>query len=186
MLVDRFGYKKTMVIGLITMAAGAGGFVPASIVASFPVFLSALIILAAGMTIVQVSINPYVTVIGPAATASSRLNLAQAFNSVGTFIAPFLGAYVILRHVAKQLQPAQLHIVLWTAEIHKTVPNQICLHPRRTHDAVQVAPQHAGRELHHCVAEVDDGTAGHRLHVDPLFGSGQEYLQAADSVEQDR
>ncbi len=109
MLVDRFGYKKTMVIGLITMAVGAGGFVPASVVASFPVFLSALIILAAGMTIVQVSINPYVTVIGPAATASSRLNLAQAFNSVGTFIAPFLGAYVILRHVAKQLQPAQLH-----------------------------------------------------------------------------
>ena len=109
MLVEKFGYKKTMVAGLITMAVGAGGFVPASFVASFPVFLSALIILAAGMTIVQVSINPYVTVIGPAATASSRLNLAQAFNSVGTFIAPFLGSYLILRHVAKQIAPAQLH-----------------------------------------------------------------------------
>src|SRR5206468_756000 len=88
---------------------GAGGFVPASIVASFPVFLSALIILAAGMTIVQVSINPYVTVIGPATTASSRLNLAQAFNSVGTFIAPFVGSYLILRHVAKQIEPSKLH-----------------------------------------------------------------------------
>ncbi len=109
LLVEKFGYKKTMVAGLITMAAGAGAFVPASIVASFPVFLSALIVLAAGMTIVQVSINPYVTVIGPAATASSRLNLAQAFNSVGTFIAPFLGSYFILRHVATQIEPARLH-----------------------------------------------------------------------------
>ncbi len=108
MLVDRFGYKKTMVIGLIAMAVGAGGFVPASYVASFPVFLSALIILAAGMTIVQVSINPYVTVIGPAATASSRLNLAQAFNSVGTFIAPFLGAHYILHGVA-QVKPEVMH-----------------------------------------------------------------------------
>ncbi|HLI77385.1 MAG TPA: sugar MFS transporter [Acidobacteriaceae bacterium] len=107
-LVDRFGYKQTMVIGLITMAVGAGGFVPASYVASFPVFLSALIILAAGMTIVQVSINPYVTVIGPSATASSRLNLAQAFNSVGTFIAPFLGAHYILHGVA-QVKPEVLH-----------------------------------------------------------------------------
>ncbi len=109
LLVEKFGYKKTMVAGLITMAVGAGGFVPASIVASFPVFLTALIVLAAGMTIVQVSINPYVTVIGPASTASSRLNLAQAFNSVGTFIAPFVGAYLILRNVAKQIEPAKLH-----------------------------------------------------------------------------
>ncbi len=109
LLVEKFGYKQTMVAGLITMAVGAGGFVPASFVASFPVFLSALIILAAGMTIVQVSINPYVTVIGPAATSSSRLNLAQAFNSVGTFIAPFVGASLILRNVAKQIESSRLH-----------------------------------------------------------------------------
>ncbi len=107
-LVERFGYKRAMVVGLITMAIGAGTFVPASYVASFPVFLTALIILAAGMTVVQVSINPYVTVIGPAATASSRLNLAQAFNSVGTFIAPFVGAHFILRGVT-QIQPQKLH-----------------------------------------------------------------------------
>lgn len=108
MIVERFGYKKAMIAGLITMAVGAGMFVPASYVALFPIFLAALIILAAGMTIVQVSINPYVTVIGPTATASSRLNLAQAFNSVGTFIAPSIGAYLILGGVG-QLTPAKLH-----------------------------------------------------------------------------
>lgn len=116
LLVERLGYKQTMVTGLITMAVGAAGFVPASFIASFPVFLTALIILAAGMTIVQVSINPYVTVIGPAATASSRLNLAQAFNSVGTFIAPFFGSYLILRHVAAQIQPKQLHSLSLAAQ----------------------------------------------------------------------
>jgi FHS family L-fucose permease-like MFS transporter len=97
-LVEKFGYKKTMVVGLIIMAIGAAGFIPAANLALFPVFLAALIILAAGMTVVQVAVNPYVTVIGPPKTASSRLNLAQAFNSVGTFIAPFFGAVLILRN----------------------------------------------------------------------------------------
>lgn len=95
-IVEKFGYKKTMVVGLLVMALGAAGFIPAAKLAVFGIFLAALIILAAGMTIVQVAVNPYVTVIGPAATASSRLNLAQAFNSFGTFIAPFLGGLVIL------------------------------------------------------------------------------------------
>lgn len=107
-LVDWLGYKGTMVAGLVTMAVGAAGFVPASYAASFPVFLAALIVLAAGMTTVQVSVNPYVTVIGPAETASSRLNLAQAFNSVGTFIAPLIGAHLILGNVG-QLRPDQMH-----------------------------------------------------------------------------
>ncbi len=108
MVVERFGYKRAMIAGLITMAVGAGTFVPASYIASFPIFLAALIILAAGMTVVQVAINPYVTVIGPTATASSRLNLAQAFNSVGTFIAPSIGAFLILGGVG-QISPARLH-----------------------------------------------------------------------------
>ncbi len=107
-LVDRLGYKKTMVVGLLVMAAGAAGFLPAAFYAQFPIFLAALIVLAAGMTAVQVAVNPYVTIIGPTATASSRLNLAQAFNSVGTFIAPFFGSYLILRG-AKPLTPAVLH-----------------------------------------------------------------------------
>jgi FHS family L-fucose permease-like MFS transporter len=107
-LVDKIGYKKAMVVGLFVMAAGAAGFLPAAYFALFPIFLGALIVLAAGMTVVQVAVNPYVTVIGPAATASSRLNLAQAFNSVGTFIAPFLGGLLILGG-ATQLTPERMH-----------------------------------------------------------------------------
>ena len=107
-LVDKFGYKKTMVVGLIIMAVGAAGFIPAASLALFPVFLCALIVLAAGMTVVQVAVNPYVTVIGPPKTASSRLNLAQAFNSVGTFIAPFFGAVLILRNAVPVITPAHL------------------------------------------------------------------------------
>ena len=106
-LVDWLGYKKAMVIGLLVMSAGAAGFLPAANLAAFPVFLTALVILAAGMTTVQVAVNPYVTVIGPPETASSRLNLAQAFNSVGTFIAPFLGSLFILKG-AKPITPARL------------------------------------------------------------------------------
>jgi FHS family L-fucose permease-like MFS transporter len=107
-LVDKLGYKKTMVVGLIIMAIGAAGFIPAASLALFPVFLCALIVLAAGMTVVQVAVNPYVTVIGPPKTASSRLNLAQAFNSVGTFIAPFFGAVLILRNAVPVITPARL------------------------------------------------------------------------------
>ncbi len=107
-LVEKFGYKKTMVVGLLVMALGAAGFIPAAKLAVFAIFLGALIVLAAGMTVVQVAVNPYVAVIGPAATASSRLNLAQAFNSFGTFIAPFLGGLVILGG-ASQLTPERMN-----------------------------------------------------------------------------
>ena len=107
-LVERVGYKKSMVVGLFIMAAGALGFLPAAHLAVFSLFLTALVILAAGMTVVQVAINPYVTVIGPAATAASRLNLAQAVNSFGTFIAPFVGTYLILRNAKAPATTAQL------------------------------------------------------------------------------
>ena len=115
-LVDKFGYKKTMVVGLVIMAVGAAGFIPAANLALFPVFLIALIVLAAGMTVVQVAVNPYVTVIGPPKTASSRLNLAQAFNSVGTFIAPFFGAVLILRNAVPVITP---HHLLSMSEIER-------------------------------------------------------------------
>jgi MFS transporter, FHS family, L-fucose permease len=95
-LVEWRGYKQTMVIGLIVMAAGALLFLPAAETASFGLFLTALVVLAAGITGLQVSANPYVTNLGPQATAASRLNLAQAFNSFGTFIAPFFGGALIL------------------------------------------------------------------------------------------
>ena len=108
-LVEKYGYKKTMVTGLFVMACGALGFLPAAHLALFPIFLAADVVLAAGMTVVQVAVNPYVTIIGPSATASSRLNLAQAFNSFGTFIAPFFGAYLILRTAPEAVTPERLH-----------------------------------------------------------------------------
>src|SRR3954469_24792894 len=95
-IIDAIGYKKTMVAGLLTMAAGALVFIPAASLPSYPVFLTALIILAAGITALQVAANPYVAVLGPPQTASSRLNLAQAFNSLGTTIGPYLGGLLIL------------------------------------------------------------------------------------------
>src|SRR5450759_2411697 len=95
-LVDWVGYKKTMVAGLCTMAAGAFLFIAAATAVSFPLFLTALIIIAAGITGLQVSANPYVSIIGPEKTASSSLNLAQAFTSLGTTIGPYFGSLVIL------------------------------------------------------------------------------------------
>jgi FHS family L-fucose permease-like MFS transporter len=95
-LIDKVGYKKAMVAGLFTMGIGALLFLPAASVPSFPFFLTALIVLAAGMTILQVSANPYVAILGPEKTAASRLNLAQAFNSLGTAIGPKLGGMLIL------------------------------------------------------------------------------------------
>jgi FHS family L-fucose permease-like MFS transporter len=95
-LIGAVGYKKAMVTGLLVMAAGALLFLPAASIASFPLFLTAFSVLACGMTILQVSANPYVAVLGPAKTASSRLNLAQAFNSLGTTIGPKVGGLLIL------------------------------------------------------------------------------------------
>ncbi len=95
-IIERIGYQKMMVAGLFTMGLGALLFIPAASVPSFPLFLGALIILAAGITALQVSANPYVAVLGPARTASSRLNLTQAFNSLGTTVAPFFGGLLIL------------------------------------------------------------------------------------------
>jgi MFS transporter, FHS family, L-fucose permease len=106
-IVNAIGYQRTMVAGLFSMAAGALLFVPAASSASFPLFLCALIVLAAGITGLQVAANPYVVVLGKPETASSRLDLAQAFNSLGTSIAPSLGAVLILS--AMPLSIDQLH-----------------------------------------------------------------------------
>ena len=98
-VIDWLGYKKAMVLGLLTMGAGSFLFVPAAKVPSFGLFLTALIVLAAGITVLQVAANPYVTVLGKPETASSRLNLTQAFNSLGTVVAPWVGAHLILTGV---------------------------------------------------------------------------------------
>ncbi|HEY6251828.1 MAG TPA: sugar MFS transporter, partial [Candidatus Angelobacter sp.] len=95
-LVDWLGYKNTMVVGVFTMGMGALLFVPAANLASYPLFLGALMVLAAGITALQVAANPYIAVLGDPETASSRLNLSQAFNSLGTTIAPYLGGLLIL------------------------------------------------------------------------------------------
>ena len=103
-VVEWIGYQRTMVAGLFTMALGAVLFIPAADIPSFPLFLVALIILGAGMSALQVAANPYVAVLGNPETASSRLNLSQAFNSLGTTIGPPLGGYLILRGAANVVE----------------------------------------------------------------------------------
>ncbi|CAK7193558.1 hypothetical protein COMNV_01777 [Commensalibacter sp. Nvir] len=95
-IVASLGYKKGIVCGLIIAAFGAFGFWPAAISHNYYVFLLALFVLATGITVLQVAANPYVTLLGPPKTSSSRLNLAQALNSLGTTIAPYLGGILIL------------------------------------------------------------------------------------------
>src|SRR5271154_3787141 len=114
-LIEWVGYKKAMVGGLFTMGLGALLFIPAASQPSFPLFLAALIILAAGITVLQVSANPYVAVLGPEKTASSRLNLTQAFNSLGTTVGPWFGSFLILSgapvavDVMRQMSADDLH-----------------------------------------------------------------------------
>ena len=96
-IIDWIGYKKAIVVGLLTMVVACLGFYPAAKIPSFPFFLAALIVLATGITILQVAANPYVAVLGKPQTASSRLNLTQAFNSLGTAVFPWIGARIILK-----------------------------------------------------------------------------------------
>jgi FHS family L-fucose permease-like MFS transporter len=95
MLIRRIGYKHGAVAGLTVAAAGCALFYPAA-TSGYGLFLLAFFVLAAGITVLQVAANPYVTVLGAPATASSRLNLTQAFNSLGTTLAPALGGVLIL------------------------------------------------------------------------------------------
>src|SRR3954463_3453518 len=95
-IIDWIGYKRAIIVGLSTMVAACLLVYPAARIPSFPFFLTALMILAAGITVLQVAANPYVAVLGRPETASSRLNLTQAFNSLGTAVFPFVGAKLIL------------------------------------------------------------------------------------------
>src|SRR6266516_589709 len=105
-IIDCIGYKRAIVVGLLTMVVACLGFFPAAKIPSFPFFLVALILLATGITILQVAANPYVAVLGKPETASSRLNLTQAFNSLGTTIFPWIGAHLILRTTATAMRPS--------------------------------------------------------------------------------
>ena len=102
-IVKKLGYQKGIVLGLVIAAIGCLCFYPAASMHSYPVFLMALFILASGITLLQVSANPYVSMLGDAKTASSRLTMTQAFNALGTTIAPFFGALLILNEAADAL-----------------------------------------------------------------------------------
>jgi FHS family L-fucose permease-like MFS transporter len=130
-LIDWIGYKRSMVVGLLTMGVGAFLFVPAANVPSYPLFLFAVIVLAAGITCLQVAANPYVTVLGKSETASSRLNLTQAFNSLGTFLAPFFGSLFILSAAPKSID-----------EIRAMAPQ--ALQAYRLHEAATVKMPYVG------------------------------------------
>src|SRR5437660_8959717 len=96
-IIDWLGYKKAIVVGLLLMVIACLLVYPAAKIPSFPFFLTALLILAAGITVLQVAANPYVAVLGSPKTASSRLVLTQAFNSLGTAVFPWVGARLILK-----------------------------------------------------------------------------------------
>ena len=99
-IVQRLGYMRSAVVGLVTMAVGCLLFIPASYSGVFATFLLALFVLASGITIVQVVANPLISMLGKPQTASSRLTFAQAFNSLGTTVFPYVGAILILGSLA--------------------------------------------------------------------------------------
>jgi FHS family L-fucose permease-like MFS transporter len=95
-LIETIGYKRTMVVSLFIQVVGCLLFVPAAKMVSFPLFLTAVFVVGAGVTALQTSVNPYVSILGPEGSASIRLNLAQALNSLGGTIAPIVaGAYIL-------------------------------------------------------------------------------------------
>src|SRR5256714_6617490 len=99
--IARLGYKNGVVIGLVISATGSALFWPAATFLSYPLFLCALFVVGLGFAMLQIAANPYVTILGPERTASSRLNLAQAFNSLGTTLGPLVGGYLIFQYFAR-------------------------------------------------------------------------------------
>lgn len=96
-LIERIGYKNGVIVGLMVMSVGCLGFLPAAYIHTFSLFLLALFVLASGIALLQVAANPYIARLGNPLTASRRLTLVQAFNSLGTAIAPILGGILIFR-----------------------------------------------------------------------------------------
>src|SRR5277367_3224009 len=95
-LMEKIGYKRGILVGLLTCATGALLFVPAASIRVYGFFLFALFVMACGQGVLEVAANPYVTILGPAESSERRLNLAQSFNSVGTVVTPYIGAAFIL------------------------------------------------------------------------------------------
>jgi len=107
-LLEKIDYKGGIIVGLVMAGIGCLLFYPAAAEQSYPLFLSAFFVLASGITLLQVAANPYVTVLGEPQSASSRLTLTQAFNSLGTTLAPYLGSLFILNHAVKTIADRQL------------------------------------------------------------------------------
>src|SRR5215471_18034752 len=105
-LMERIGYKRGILVGLLICATGALLFIPAARMGAYAFFLFALFVMSSGQSFLEVGANPYVTVLGPAESSATRLNLAQSFNAVGAVITPFLGALFILSGI--EYSPAQL------------------------------------------------------------------------------
>lgn len=99
--IAKIGYKNGVVVGLLISAAGSALFWPAAVAVSYPMFLVALFVVGLGFAMLQITANPYVTILGPERTASSRLNLAQGFNSIGTAIGPLIGGWLIFQYFAQ-------------------------------------------------------------------------------------
>ena len=99
--IARIGYKNGVVIGLLLSATGSALFWPAATAHSYPMFLAGLFVVGIGFAMLQIAANPYVTILGPERTASSRLNFAQAFNSLGTTTGPLIGGYLIFKYFAE-------------------------------------------------------------------------------------
>ena len=111
-IIKKIGYKAGVILGLVLVALGSFLFFPAAKVPSFPFFLVAIFIMASGVVFLQVAANPYVTALGPSETASGRLNLTQALNSIATTIAPIIASIFVFKTVAESalnsaLTPAQ-------------------------------------------------------------------------------
>lgn len=111
-LIERIGFLGGILAGLVTLASGCLLFYPAAELATYPLFLTALFVLAGGVTLLQVSANPYVAALGPARTAASRLSLAQAVNSLGHTLAPLFGAALIFGAASAGAKAVQLPYLL--------------------------------------------------------------------------
>jgi FHS family L-fucose permease-like MFS transporter len=96
--INRIGYKNGVIVGLLLTAAGCVLFYPAAVTVSYPLFLLGLGVIGLGLAMVQIAANPYVTILGPERTASSRLNLSQAFNSFGTTLGPIIGGFLVFTY----------------------------------------------------------------------------------------
>jgi MFS transporter, FHS family, L-fucose permease len=109
-IIEKVGYKKGIIIGLITMMVGCAMFYPAAELKVYGLFLGALFILASGITVLQVAANPYVAILGKPELSSSRLNLTQALNSFGTTVAPYFGAILILKEASEQVSAKDVEL----------------------------------------------------------------------------